>query len=304
MGTVEKGRDADGGAGNSPTISVVVPTHRRNELLAKCLERLAPGAQTLAFDQYEVIVTDDGGVSTAESLVRARFPWATWMRGPSRGPAANRNAGAARARGRWLGFIDDDCVPVENWLEGYKKAMAGHPDVQVFEGRVYADRARRSLAERYPGNETGGHLWACNFCVTRALFTSLGGFDERFPYAAMEDVEFKLRLNRAKQEFLFVREAAVCHPWRTISGWNEMKKYQRSALIYLEVQPGEAARINWTYYLRYTAHSIYRQLLPGLVRYRGAGLGAATLEVISNIQMAFRLFIRARAARVTPERNQ
>lgn len=40
--------------------SVVIPTCRRNDLLAKCLDRLAPGQQTLSPDQYEVIVTDDG----------------------------------------------------------------------------------------------------------------------------------------------------------------------------------------------------------------------------------------------------
>ena len=43
-----------------PRWSVVIPTFDRVETLAVCLSRLAPGAQTLAPDQYEVIVTDDG----------------------------------------------------------------------------------------------------------------------------------------------------------------------------------------------------------------------------------------------------
>ena len=41
-------------------LSVVIPTCDRHAELAACLERLAPGVQTLVADTYEVIVTDDG----------------------------------------------------------------------------------------------------------------------------------------------------------------------------------------------------------------------------------------------------
>ena len=44
----------------TPSFSVVIPTCERNDLLARCLERLAPGAQRFSADRYEVIVTDDG----------------------------------------------------------------------------------------------------------------------------------------------------------------------------------------------------------------------------------------------------
>ena len=50
--------------------SVVIPTCHRNDLLARCLDRLAPGAQTLPAARYEVIVSDDGSVTTAEVLLR------------------------------------------------------------------------------------------------------------------------------------------------------------------------------------------------------------------------------------------
>ena len=40
-------------------ISVVIPTRDRNETLARCLDRLAPCAQSLSHDLYEVVVSDD-----------------------------------------------------------------------------------------------------------------------------------------------------------------------------------------------------------------------------------------------------
>ncbi|HTU89050.1 MAG TPA: glycosyltransferase [Gemmataceae bacterium] len=41
----------------TPRVSVVVPTYRRPELLGRCLAALA--AQTMAPDDYEILVADD-----------------------------------------------------------------------------------------------------------------------------------------------------------------------------------------------------------------------------------------------------
>ena len=80
-------------------ISVVIPTRDRNESLARCLDRLAPCAQSLAHDQYEVVVADDSAHAAARELIFERYPWVRWTGGPRRGPAANRNAGSRIAAG-------------------------------------------------------------------------------------------------------------------------------------------------------------------------------------------------------------
>src|SRR5258708_31522648 len=122
------------------SFSVIIPTCHRNDDLERCLEgleiadpyerRSSSGTQFIVIDQsfqYEVIVTDDGCQSTAEALVRKRFPWVNWMEGPHRGPAANRNFGASQSQGDWLIFIDDDCLPGTDWLEAYAFAVAASP---------------------------------------------------------------------------------------------------------------------------------------------------------------------------------
>ena len=67
-----------------PTIlfSIIIPTCHRNDDLAKCLDRLLPDVQTLPSALYEVIVTDDGSISTAEPLIRERYAWVHWIAGP------------------------------------------------------------------------------------------------------------------------------------------------------------------------------------------------------------------------------
>ena len=53
-----------------PEWSVVVPTRDRPRELEACLARLAPGAQTLEAQRYEVIVTDDGDFEATDVWLR------------------------------------------------------------------------------------------------------------------------------------------------------------------------------------------------------------------------------------------
>jgi GT2 family glycosyltransferase len=274
--------------------SVIIPTYHRNDLLAKCLDCLAPNVQTLPVEQYEVIVSDDGSQTTAQEMICDRYPWAKWVAGSRQGPAANRNNGARYAKGEWLVFTDDDCLPDPQWLEAYAKAVVTEPSCLVFEGRTYVDRPRRTLAEISPANESGGYLWSCNFAIQRQLFESISGFDERFPYAAMEDVDLRRRLTKAGYKFSFIKTASVCHPWRYKGGWKKLKQHQESTLIYLSIHPEESVQINSRYYLWYTLRSFVKVTLPGILQFRGSGLQEALVEHLNFLQIAFILWLKLR----------
>jgi GT2 family glycosyltransferase len=203
-------------SGDDPVyISVVVPTCHRNELLARCLDCLAPGTQEYPADRYEVIVTDDGSRSTAEQMVRENYPWARWVAGPRKGPASNRNNGVRLARHPWIAFTDDDCEADPAWLSSFA-AAAQTGSVTVYEGRTTCSQPLTSALQDAPINETGGWLWSCNMMVRRATFETLGGFDEDFPHPHMEDVDFRERLKEGGFDFTFVPGARVEHPpkWR------------------------------------------------------------------------------------------
>ncbi|MCU1406315.1 MAG: glycosyl transferase family 2 [Glaciihabitans sp.] len=193
-------------------ISVVIPTRNRNDLLSTCLSRLAPGSQTLPADRYEVIVTDDGGSTSAKDLIAKRFPWAVWLAGPRRGPAANRNNGASHAKGGWLAFTDDDCVPESEWLMAFERAR--RTDTKVLEGKTTCRIGVKSALFEAPINLTGGKLWSCNFLMRREAFWQLGGFDENFPLPHLEDVDLYTRILKAGLAVHFVPTAVVDHPPR------------------------------------------------------------------------------------------
>ena len=199
---------------SKPRFSVVIPTYHRNDLLAKCLDRLAPNVQTLAADQYEVIVSDDGHESTAEDMIRESYPWVKWVAGPRKGPAANRNNGAKYAQGEWLVFTDDDCLPDPQWLAAYAESTKG--TALALEGAIHPlGDLDRDMAE-CPVNMVGGYFWSANIAVQRTLFDQIGGFDANYPVAAHEDQDLKLRIDNFT-EIIFVSDAIVVHPVRLIS---------------------------------------------------------------------------------------
>lgn len=218
-------------AANIPLISVVVPTYQRNDLLAKCLTPLTPGAQTLSADRYEVIVTDDCRTGTAEQMIRDQFPWAKWVEGPHRGPASNRNNGAKHAKGEWIVFVDDDCVPKPEWLAGYTGAI--RKGCEVYEGKTVCEDWINSPLWEAPVNETGGALWSCNMMIARNLFEELGGFDEGFPFPAMEDMDLCARIRAAKHPMTFVPDAVVNHPLRPANIGRKLGRMRESNVYFL-----------------------------------------------------------------------
>ena len=236
----------------TPLISVIIPTCHRNDLLALCLDCLAPGIQTLPPEQYEVIVTDDGARSTAQQMVQERYPWAKWVAGPRRGPAANRNHGASEALGEWLAFTDDDCLPLPGWLEGYVQALdAG---VSVYEGKTVS-KAVNSPLYSAPINLNGGNFWSCNFMIAQSVFREMGGFDEKFTMAAGEDTDLRERLRKRNEKLLFTQAAVVDHPpQRQPSGWRLGEKYGANVQHWYKV--GNRGSY-WILYLKHIKHRLH-----------------------------------------------
>lgn len=266
-----------------PILSVIIPTHRRTASLSACLERLAPGSQTLPKNRYEVIVSDDGFATpdSAEALVRNTYLWAEWIPGPRRGPAANRNAGARLAQSPWLVFTDDDCLPDPEWLQAYRDAItaaeAAGDARHVFEGRTLCRAGLTSPLDHAPVNIDGGLLWSCNMAIRKSTFEEIGGFDENFPYAHMEDIDLRERLTRRGIGFDFVPEAVVDHPparytWRAAFG-----PYAESDLMfwYKQGRPGPhfarllrqiiLFRLSW---LRSAARAPHSLLPIGFISFR------------------------------------
>lgn len=215
------------------SFSVIIPTRHRASTLSLCLERLAPGAQRgverapTGARTYEVIVSDAGTAESAEALLGGRFPWVRWSAAPNHGPGPNRNEGAKLARGDWIAFVDDDCLPNADWLEQLA-AIATTDRFDVIEGAVLSPDLPDHPLWVAPVNTAGNAGWTANLCVRRVTFEKLGGFDPDLPETA-EDMEFHQRSKRLGARWVFAVNAAVVHPPRKLSWpqfWRETLRFR------------------------------------------------------------------------------
>jgi glycosyltransferase involved in cell wall biosynthesis len=277
-------------------LSIIVPTHERPDALRACLECIYIAVDSSPGFDYEVIVSDDGTRTRAQSMLGADFPLVRWIAGPRRGPAANRNAGAARASGEVIIFLDDDCLPTPGLLSAYANAFT-NPALLAAEGRIRADRAQIRMDEEAPVNEHGDCFWSCNIALRREFFLTIGGFDERFPSAAMEDVELRERIKRFGTTIPFLPDALVIHPLRRTGGWKELHMRARGHGIYAIIPGCHLPPPSYLSAIWGTLRVLRRRFLPGFIELRGRGALRASVGILLPFLSTYEMKKALRAAR-------
>ncbi len=199
-----------------PTVSVLVPTWRRPEALARCLRALA--AQSVPPGEIVVAVRADDHESGAqldafEPSLGVRLVRAT-PAGP--GVVAAMNAALARCSGDIIALTDDDTEPRADWIERLVRAFTdprvggvGGRDWQPLERGDRADVGRVQWFGRVIGNH---HLGAG---PARAVDV-LKGANAAFRAPLLRALGFDTRLEGAGAQMFW--ELALCLPLRR-AGW-------------------------------------------------------------------------------------
>jgi GT2 family glycosyltransferase len=241
------------------SLSVVIPTKDRVAALTRTLDALE--GQRADGAELEVLVIDNGSGDGTLDVVRrraARSPLALrLLEQPAGGPAAARNAGAARASGEVLLFLGDDTEPADaDLLRGHLDLHAARPEPAYgVLGRItWSPRAPVTPFMRWLENggpqfhygeleagpvDPGSYFYSSHASVKRALFERVGGFDERFPTAAVEDTELGVRLAEAGLELDYHPELLVLHDHPTTPAQSRRRSVAvgRSAALYNELHP-------------------------------------------------------------------
>jgi glycosyltransferase involved in cell wall biosynthesis len=117
---------------DGPLVSIVVPVFNVASVLGRCLDSLR--AQSIGFDQLEVIAVDDGSCDGSGQLLdrfAAGRPNVTVIhQANSGGPGSPRNAGVAASRGEYVFFVDaDDYLGGEAVARMYATATRNAADI-------------------------------------------------------------------------------------------------------------------------------------------------------------------------------
>jgi glycosyltransferase involved in cell wall biosynthesis len=251
-------------------VSVVLPTYKRHELLARCLAALI--IQDFDPAEYEIIVADDAACDTTrhlvESLSEQKIAYFSLNQGDNhrtnqdrgmlqkkegtlvgvrsspevrylpvkdrQGPAAARNRGWQAAQGEIIAFIDDDCIPSSGWLRSGCRTIEKGVDGVSGQVIVPISTAPTNYELSQMELEQADFLSA-NCFYKRCVLEELGGFDERFTIACQEDKDLFFSLVEKSKPLATAPEAIVFHPpspapWGISLG--QQRKNMFEALLY------------------------------------------------------------------------
>jgi GT2 family glycosyltransferase len=166
-----------------PTYTAIIPATDQPVTLDRCLRAIHAAA-----DPPEEVIVIDGP--------------------PGMGPASARNAGAARASGSILVFVDSDVEVHPDAFTRIREIFDRKPELAAVFGS-YDDLPSvhgmvstfRNMLHHYVHQTSGGlatTFWAGLGAVRREAFVAVDGFDDwRFRSPSVEDIELGLRLSTA-----------------------------------------------------------------------------------------------------------
>ncbi|WNZ24407.1 glycosyltransferase family 2 protein [Leptolyngbya sp. NK1-12] len=207
-----------------PTVSIVIPVHNGGENFHRCLSSLKqfiPAA-------VEIIVVVDGSTDHSEQL--AQEFGAKVLKFPTPGgPARARNLGASVAKGDILFFLDADVTVHADTLEQVVAVFRNQPDLAALIGSYDDAPGETNFLSQYKNlfhhythqtsSETASTFWGACGAIRRDIFLKVGGFDQRYRYPSVEDIELGYRLKRAGYQIRLCKNVQVKHLkcWRPSS---------------------------------------------------------------------------------------
>lgn len=211
-----------------PRVSFIVCTRDRLAVLQACIDSIRAACRAHPAFAAELVVVDNGsrdGTADYLSATAATSDVAlTAISEPRLGLAAARNAGLARARGRVLVFVDDDCRLDRNYLADLERHYASGEKWLIRGGRVEIGDARDLpfTIKRCDKREglthavhPGGFVLGCNMTMHREVAARIGPFDERFgaggALRSAEDTDYLVRAMLAGMAVEYVPDMTIFH---------------------------------------------------------------------------------------------
>lgn len=240
-------------------LSVVIPTKDRRQVLLGTLAALE--RERTVDGGFEIVVVDNGSGDGTVEVVRelsAGYAHPLSVTSDARpGPASARNTGVEASSGELVLFLGDDMAPAApGLLAAHVRLHRAEPDGgYAVLGRVTWNpgseitpfmRWLESAGIQFDfGSIDSGPVSPSRFFCTahasikRALFEQAGGFDERFPDAAIEDIELGVRLEERGAVLDYHPELLVLHTHPTTPGESvaRLQRVGRSAALFHQLRP-------------------------------------------------------------------
>jgi glycosyltransferase involved in cell wall biosynthesis len=218
-----------------PYLSIIIPYHNSEKTIGPLLNSIFASKHA---PPYEVIVVDDGSKSPFRwQKADGRQPknMRTFRLQHNKGPAAARNRGAKFARGEFLVFLDSDVQLFPDTLHNLARVYQTDPDVVALTGVWVKEQKTTAFFPNFKAlrdwsywineRDKSGYYFLFSTriaSIKKSVFLRLGGFDEKYPGALVEDIELTYRIAR-RYAIIFAPDVRVRHEFEEF--WPIAKKY-------------------------------------------------------------------------------
>lgn len=195
--------------------SIIIPTYNRANDLKRCLESL----QSQTYQNFEVLVCDDGSTDNTKDIVNEftnqlniHYIWEeNWG-----GPARPRNNGIRAAKGDWICFLDSDdywypsklesCLPYlkDNDLVYHHFDVVGN-NVPINQNKLYAKQVDNENTFMYLLS-TWNPIINSGVVLRKTILDKAGYFDENKSLVGIEDFDMWLRISEVTNKFKLIPE--------------------------------------------------------------------------------------------------
>ena len=174
---------------NKPTVSVIIPTYNRANLIEKAIKSVLKQI----YKDFEIIVVDDGSTDNTGEIIRGfkdkRVRYIKKYK-ENKGSSVARNIGIKVARGKYIAFLDSD----DEWLpekldKQIKVLQSESPEVGVvYSNLLYIDENGKNMSKfRNPKKE--GYIYEdllgnnyvgtdSTLLIRKECFNRVGLFDD------------------------------------------------------------------------------------------------------------------------------
>jgi glycosyltransferase involved in cell wall biosynthesis len=182
-----------------PLVSVIIPTYNRDWIVKEAIDSVLKQD----FDDYELIVVDDGSDDNTPAILRAYGNKVIILHQPNKGVSAARNRGIAAASGRLIAFLDSDDLWLPRKLSAQVKFFKDHSEAVVNQTQEHWIRNGRRVNPKKKHHKFSGMIFERSLAlclvspsavmIKKSLFGTVGVFDEHLP--ACEDYDLWLRIS-------------------------------------------------------------------------------------------------------------
>ena len=190
----------------NPLVTVIIPTYNRGWILKEAIDSVL----SQDFDDFELIVVDDGSTDNTNEILSAYGGDIIALRQGNRGVSAARNAGIASAMGHFIAFLDSDDL----WLPGKMSRQVdffkSNPDEMICQTEELWIRNGKRVNPKNRHKKFSGMIFkhSLPLCIVspsavmlkKSLLDKTGVFDESLP--ACEDYDLWLRISCKYPVFL------------------------------------------------------------------------------------------------------